>query len=45
MASDRTEPRHADHIRSKDDESYDLEYWTKDLGMSAERFREIVLDG
>lgn len=42
MADDRTNRGPADRSRINVNEEYELRYWTKELGVSADRLRELV---
>ena len=42
MADDRTKRGPADRARINVHEPYEVEYWTRELGVSASRLRELV---
>jgi hypothetical protein len=42
MADDKTKQGAADRLRINVHESYELEYWSKDLGVTPEKLRELV---
>jgi hypothetical protein len=42
MADDRTKRGPADRARINVHENYELEYWTKELGVSADELRALV---
>jgi len=42
MARDKTKRGTADRSRIDVNEEYEIRYWTKELGVSAERLRELV---
>jgi len=42
MADDKANRGPADRLRINVNEEYEVRYWTKELGVSAERLRELV---
>lgn len=42
MADDKTKKGPADRSRINVNESYEVEYWTKELGVSSAELRELV---
>jgi len=42
MADDRTNRGPADRLRINVNEEYEVRYWTEELGISADRLRELV---
>lgn len=42
MADDKTNRGPADRARININENYEVEYWSKDLGISPDRLRELV---
>ena len=42
MADDKTKRGTPDRSRINVNEEYEIRYWTKELGVSAERLRELV---
>ncbi|SEB98599.1 DUF3606 domain-containing protein [Terriglobus roseus] len=42
MSDDKSNRGPADRARINVNESYELEYWTKELGVSAAKLRELV---
>ena len=42
MADDRANRGPADRLRINVNEEYELRYWTKELGVSEQRLRELV---
>jgi hypothetical protein len=42
MADDKSNRRPADRARINVNEAYEVAYWTSDLGVSADRLKELV---
>lgn len=44
MSDDKSKTRPQDSSRINVNEDYELQYWTKELGISEERLRQLVKD-